>query len=265
MEAWSLASGSSGNAYLLKSGETYILVDCGLSAKRLQQALATLRVNPRHLCALFLTHAHSDHLGSARLLSDTYGIPVMSTAGTLGHDGLRDARYARAIEPGNSTRVGEMEVRAFRVPHDCIDPVGYRFTAGDGEVTVVTDLGHVPDAVLPMLSNVRLLVMESNHDPEMLVNGPYHARLKRRVSGERGHLSNAATARAILGCQARPPEVVWLAHLSAVNNRPALAQTVVSRSLAAAGLGHVRVEVAARSRPSLHWSSTPPPVQLPLL
>lgn len=263
MDAWSLASGSSGNAYLLTSGETAVLVDCGLPLRRLEQSLKPLGLSSQRLSAVFLTHAHGDHLGFAPELTARFGVPVYATAGTLSHPALREAANARAVVPGVPAPVGEMEVLAFRVPHDCVEPVGYRFRSPGGEVCLVTDLGYVPGELLPWLSEVRLLVVEANHDLQMLQNGPYPASLKRRVLGRLGHLSNAATAAAIIRCPC-PPEEVWLAHLSRVNNTPTLARRTVARRLARAGLGHIQVRVAARNRLSLHWSSDPPPVQLPL-
>lgn len=264
MEAWSLASGSSGNAYLIKSGHTTVLVDCGLSVRRLQQSLASLHLSPHDLSALFLTHAHCDHLGSSRALSEQFGVPVLSTAGTLSHPELRDTTLARALTPGVAIRIGDLEAVSFRVPHDCIEPVGYRFTGDGGDICLVTDLGHVPDPVLPMLSGVRLLIAEANHDPGMLQGGPYHTQLKRRVAGELGHLSNQQLAEALARCDSSPPEVLWLAHLSLVNNRPTLAKDTISQRLSFMGLGHVAVQVAARNHPSLHWLGAPRPDQLSL-
>ncbi|MBI4492543.1 MAG: MBL fold metallo-hydrolase [Chloroflexi bacterium] len=265
MDVWSLASGSSGNAYLIRSGETVVLVECGISVRRLVQELGALRLDPRRLSAVFLTHAHSDHLGSARDFSDRFGVPVLATAGTLSHPALQDAGQARALVPGASVRVGEVEAFPFRVPHDCLEPVGYRFDGPQGAICVLTDLGTAPESVVPLLADVDLLILEANHDLEMLHNGPYPARLKRRVAGELGHLSNAAAAGLVARASARPPEAIWLAHLSLVNNAPALAQRTVASRLAEAGLGHIPVQVAARNRRSLHWSSIPRIEQLPLL
>ena len=265
MNVWSLASGSSGNAYLVCSGPTWVLVDCGLPLRRLVQALAHAGVEPQRLTAVFLTHAHSDHLRSIRELSQRYGVPVLATSGTLSHPLLRGLELRQALLPGRCHRIGELEALLFRVPHDCYEPVGYRFEAAAGVVCLVTDLGHAPRSLLPYLSGARLLVLEANHDLEMLHTGPYPSRLKQRVASEIGHLSNDAAAELVTRIDAARLESLWLAHLSAVNNTPRRAKGTVVRRLAEAGLGHVSVEVAARDRPSLHWRAGEAIGQLPLL
>jgi phosphoribosyl 1,2-cyclic phosphodiesterase len=198
------------------------------------------------------------------MLSDKYQLPLFATAGTLGHQSLRDSAWARPIQPGQSLRIGEVEATAFSVPHDAREPVGYRLRAHAATVCVTTDLGFVPKEVGREFRDNDLLVLEANHDVEMLHAGPYPQFLKRRVLGDHGHLSNVATADALLACRDRVPSNVWLAHLSPTNNTPERAHTEIVGRLGAAGYGHVDLQVAARSRPSLHWSSTPRPVQLSL-
>jgi phosphoribosyl 1,2-cyclic phosphodiesterase len=133
-----------------------------------------------------------------------------------------------------------------------------------GTVTVTTDLGHVPSDVQRHLRDNDLLILEANHDVEMLQTGPYPYFLKRRVLGQHGHISNAAAGDALAACRDRVPPEVWLAHLSPTNNRPEIARATVSQHLAAADLAHVRVRVAERHRPSLTWQAAPRSQQLPL-
>ena len=144
------------------------------------------------------------------------------------------------------------------------DPVGYRMFAHDATVCVTTDLGFVPEVVVPHFRDNDLLILEANHDEEMLQAGPYPSFLKRRVLGQHGHLSNAATGRALAACGERVPPDVWLAHLSHVNNTPTLAARHVNSHLTAAGLEHVRVAVTRRNQCGLHWSSEPRMTQLRL-
>ncbi len=264
MDVWALASGSSGNAYLVRAGPTALLVECGISLARVVAHVRERGLAPEELAGVLLTHDHVDHIRSARQLSDRYGVPLYATAGTLGHRSLRGAALARPLEPGKRVRLGDLEVLPFRVPHDAAEPVGYQLFAHEATVCVTTDLGFVPDAVIPSFRDNDLLVLEANHDEEMLVSGPYPELLKRRVLGDHGHLSNRATAEALMACGDRVPPRVWLAHLSQVNNTMSRALADIGGWLAERGLGHVEVEVARRNRPSLRWSSEPRPKQLRL-
>ena len=264
MDVWSLASGSSGNCYLVRAAGTLLLVEAGITLRKIETFLAKLGVTARDIAGVLLTHEHSDHIRSARMLSDKYQLPLFATAGTLGHQSLRDSAWARPIQAGKPLRIGEVEATAFAVPHDTREPVGYRLTAQAATVCITTDLGFVPKEVGRQFRDNDLLVLEANHDVEMLHQGPYPAFLKRRVLGDHGHLSNVATADALLACRDRVPSQVWLAHLSPTNNTPERARTEIVGRLAAAGYGHVDLQVAARTRPSLHWSSVPRPVQLNL-
>ena len=264
MDVWSIASGSSGNAYLVRAEGATVLVECGIPLSRITAFLGRLGISPYDLTGVLLTHDHSDHTRSARKLSDTYQVPIFATPGTLGCASLRDAALARPVGTDRPFRVGDLEISAFRVPHDAYEPVGFRITAEAATVTVTTDLGHVPGEVQRHLADNDLLILEANHDVEMLRNGPYPMFLKRRVLGQHGHLSNAATAEALAACRDRVPGEVWLAHLSPTNNRPPVALEAVSGHLRSAGLDHVTVRVAERHRPSLHWTATPAARQLSL-
>src|SRR4051794_14390318 len=264
MQVWSIASGSSGNAYLVRAEGATVLVECGIPLSRITGFLKRLGIAPYDLTGVLLTHDHSDHTRSARQLSDTYGVPIFATAGTLGCASLRDAALARPIDADRPFRVGDLEALAFRVPHDAYEPVGFRITAQAATVTVTTDLGHVPGGVQRHLRDNDLLVLEANHDVEMLQSGPYPTFLKRRVLGQHGHLSNGATAEALAACRDRVPGEVWLAHLSPTNNSPQFALAAVSGHLESVGLGHVTVQVAERHRPSLHWTAKPRTRQLSL-
>lgn len=264
MQVWSIASGSSGNAYLVRAEGSTVLVECGISLSRITSFLRRIGISPHDLTGVLLTHDHSDHTRSARQLSDRYQVPVFATPGTLGCASLRDAALARPVGPDRPFRVGDLEVSAFRVPHDAYEPVGFKIAAQAATVTVTTDLGHVPGEVQRNLRDNDLLILEANHDVEMLQNGPYPTFLKRRVLGQHGHLSNVATAEALAACRDRVPAEVWLAHLSPTNNRPPVALAAVSGHLQSVGLGHVTVRVAERHHPSLHWSATPRTRQLSL-
>lgn len=265
MQLWSIASGSSGNAYLLRSEGATLLLECGIPLSQIKSFLTHIGLAPHDLDGILLTHDHSDHIRSARQLSDRYRVPIFATVGTLGHDSLRGAEHARPVEAGQVRQIGDVDVLPFAVPHDAYEPVGFKLAAHAATMTITTDLGHVPSDVQRQFRDNDLLILEANHDVEMLQDGPYPHFLKRRVLGTHGHISNLAAAQALAACRDRVPPEVWLAHLSPTNNRPAMAQEAVSDHLAAAGLGHVSVHVAERRRPSLYWQAAPRTRQLSLL
>ena len=255
MQVWSIASGSSGNAYLVQSEGTTLLVECGIPLSRIRSFLRGLNLSPDDLDGILLTHDHSDHTRSARQLSDTYRVPIFATVGTFRCASLQDAEHARPLEAGKHQQLGDVDVLPFAVPHDAIEPVGFKIAGHAATITVTTDLGHVPIGVQQQFRDNDLLILEANHDVAMLQSGPYPHFLKRRVLGQHGHISNAAAGQALVGCRDRVPPDVWLAHLSPTNNRPEIAQETVNRQLAAADLGHVSVRVAERHRPSLTWQA----------
>ena len=264
MQFWALASGSSGNCYLLESEGTRLLVECGRPMRDVLRYLVHARVTPESLDGILLTHAHGDHCKSAREISDSFSLPIYASAGTLGSPTLRDSAFARAVEADRPFTIGEVEVHPFPVPHDCYEPLGYQFESHSGRVCLATDLGWVPDSARRRFEDVDVLAIEANYDPYMLHAGRYPAFLKQRVAGNRGHLSNIDAGEAIAACGKRPPRAVWLAHISENNNTPAKALATVGASLAATGLGHVPVSATRHRRPSLYWTSVKPVEQLRL-
>jgi phosphoribosyl 1,2-cyclic phosphodiesterase len=157
---------------------------------------------------------------------------------------------------GNATTIGEIDVMPFAVPHDCVQPFGFRFESHTGRSCITTDLGWVPANVTKQFRDVDLLVLEANYDPHLLESGTYPYFLKQRVASTYGHLSNAAAAEAIAACGDRAPKAVWLAHLSEQNNSPRHALDTVSRVLKRYGLTHVPIRTTRHRRSNLHWAST---------
>ncbi len=264
MQFWALASGSSGNCYLLESEGTRLLVECGRPVRDVLRYLSHAAVAPRSLDGIVLTHAHGDHSKAAREISDLFRLPIYASAGTLGSPTLRDSPFARVVEAEKSFTIGEVEVHPFAVPHDCYEPLGFRFESHSGRVSLATDLGWVPDRARRYFEDVDVLAVEANYDPYLLHAGRYPAFLKQRVAGNRGHLSNTDAGEAVAACHRRPPRAVWLAHISENNNTPAHALSAVSAALAASGLAHVPVSATRHRRPSLYWSSVRPVEQLKL-
>ena len=246
MEFYTLASSSSGNAALARHGDTAVLIDAGISARRIAQALAQLGLTPDGLRAVLITHAHSDHVSALAALSKKYAVPIFASRDT--------ARFLacpgdvlRPFDPGDAFSIGDLEVRSFRTSHDAAGSVDYRLDCADGSLGLLTDTGYVTDEAAAVLSGVDTLLLEANHDVETLRSGPYPYHLKRRILGEQGHLSNEAAAEFALRCVMSGTRDILLAHLSAENNTPAMAEYAVARRLQAAGFS-VRLGVAPRDR-----------------
>jgi phosphoribosyl 1,2-cyclic phosphodiesterase len=261
MRITALASGSSGNAYLVVAGSSRVLLDAGLPVPLLERYLRQCGVAAAELDAIFVSHEHTDHLAGVGPLARRYRLPVFATPGTFQAGATLLERLPERVElsPERSYTIGALTVGTFPVAHDAAEPVGF-WAAGDGSsVGVCTDLGAVTPPVRAALAGVDLLVLEANHDLARLQQGPYPWPLKRRVAGPRGHLSNAEAALLVQElAQARPPHTIWLAHLSATNNTPDLAREAVQAALAAVGHGTIPVRVAGRHRPSVSWTSPAP-------
>ena len=243
MVVTTLASGSSGNCILVSHGATHLLVDAGISCRRIKNALAGLGLTPGELTAILITHEHSDHISGLATLFKQFHLPVWCSAGTGRQLAYRIAFLEEVLHtftPGDTFPLGNLTVTSFATSHDAADSVGYTFTDGVRKAAIVTDLGVVTPVVEDCVRGSDLLVAEANHDPGMLMDGPYPPYLKQRILGARGHLSNAACADLARHSGAK---TVVLAHLSAENNRPSLALETVRSNLSE----DVTVEVAPRS------------------
>lgn len=230
-----LASGSSGNAILVQADRTRLLVDAGISHRRIQRCLRARGHEVEQLDAILVTHEHGDHVAGLELIQRRYPeLPVHATRGTA--RGYR-RRYRRSltckeITPGQAVRVGSFQILPFSISHDAGRPVGYRLSCGGFHMAVVTDLGEASDELTELLRPCQLLIVESNHDEQMLQTGPYPWHLKRRIASSRGHLSNRQAA-ALIAQLAHPGlQQIVLAHLSAKNNSPQKAVESVSPVLA---------------------------------
>ncbi len=250
MTVTTLASGSSGNCVLVEQGSTRLLVDCGISCKRIKCALADLGLRPDDLSAILITHEHTDHIAGLATLFKHYQLPVYCSRGTGRQLCYRIAFLEEVLVsfvPGEGFAIGEISVGSFATPHDAAESVGYTFTAQGRKAALVTDLGAVTDVVEHAVAGSHLLIAEANHDPDWVREGPYPYSLKQRVLGPQGHLSNWDCAGLCARCGA---ETVVLAHLSAENNSPSRALETVREVLG----GTVTVEVAPRSEAGRRWS-----------
>src|SRR5467141_2759179 len=246
-----LASGSRGNCALVASTRTKILVDAGVSCRETFKRMKTLGEEPHSLSAILITHEHSVHIYGLATLAKKLHIPVFMTGAT--HSAwaraIRDEKGERLqlekmerFESGHKFQIGDIEVKPFTIPHDAADPVGFTFRVEGSKVGIATDLGYVPVSVRDHLRGCDVLVMESNHDLEMLRGGSYPWSVKQRVMSRVGHLSNGALADFFRDDYDVSATYVVLAHLSEQNNHPERARAAAEQALGGSlGLWHNRV------------------------
>jgi phosphoribosyl 1,2-cyclic phosphodiesterase len=249
-----LFSGSSGNAIAVSGGPTHLLIDAGVSGARVEQELARAGIDVRALAGILVTHEHADHISGVGVLSRRYGLPIFATEGTwcamrekLGQIAAKDVRV---IEPGVDFFINDMNVMPFEIPHDAAQPVGYALSDGGFKVCVATDIGCVKDKWMAQAEASDLLLLEANHDVEMLKAGRYPYELKRRILGKKGHLSNDDAARAVAELYRRGVRRIVLGHLSAENNFPELARATVEARLREEGIvpgEDILIDVAGRA------------------
>jgi len=234
-----LASGSSGNAALLTCGETHLLIDMGISCRKLCQSLTALGLEPGRLHGVFVTHEHGDHTGGLATYIKKYRTPIYCTPAVSRQLSYRLAGIEpllRPVELGERVSFGEVELDVLPTSHDCRDSAACHFQTPDGRVGYLTDTGYIPQETGEHLLGADILVLESNHDVDMLLAGPYSFSLKKRILGPQGHLSNDAAAAYAVESVRAGTRTVLLAHLSEENNTPRKALDTVSGALAEAGL-----------------------------
>jgi phosphoribosyl 1,2-cyclic phosphodiesterase len=247
----SLASGSSGNAYLIETSSTAIVVDAGMPAIRLRNYLLAVKVSLKKIAAIVVTHDHHDHMSGAAALAHTLRVPVYGTTDTLSKLSSRRAEREACV-PNRAFRIGDFSLTPFAVPHDARDAVGYLIEGNGYRIGLAVDLGHVPASVQDFLNQADLVILDCNHDLGKLHGGPYPRALKQRIVSADGHLSNDQAGACIAECLAHRPRSFWLAHLSKENNSGPLALRAV-RGHTGAGESDLDVRVALRDRPSISW------------
>lgn len=227
----SLGSGSKGNATLVRSGKTLVLIDCGFTLKEATRRLGQQGVDPYQLTAVLVTHEHGDHIGGVGALCRRYKLPLYTTPGTRLSGRLGKIDDWRKIDPEHPFAIGDLEVWPVTVPHDAREPVQFILGDGDRRLGLLTDLGCITPHVLRHYRRCQGLILEANHDPQLLAQGPYPASLKKRVAGDYGHLSNQQAAELLQQLDARQLQHLIASHLSEQNNCPNLAQETLAAGL----------------------------------
>ncbi len=248
-----LASGSSGNAALLATENTRILVDAGLSMRELGKRMAATGEDLEDIDAILITHEHSDHISAVPVLARRLKKPKPFFLTRLTGPVIDWEHSVPVLEPfqaGAKFQIGDIEIQSFSVPHDAIDPVGYCFEAQGVRIGIATDLGYIPESVKYHLNRCDLLMIEANHDLEMLKVGPYPWSVKQRVMSRVGHLSNAVTCDFLADELDSRAQYVVLGHVSESNNHPELVRALAAEALDRRGFFAPQISVAEQSRPS---------------
>ena len=260
MKLCSIASGSSGNCIYVGNETTNLLVDAGLSGKRIENGLSELSINAKELDGILITHEHSDHVKGLGVMTRRYGLPIYATRGTI--EALMKTKdmasapeqLLHEIKPDEPFRLKDVDVHPIHISHDAADPVAYRFSSDGRSVAVMTDLGIYDDYILKSLKGVSALLLEANHDVNMLEVGAYPYYLKQRILSDRGHLSNDLAGQLALDLlsQSDKLKTVLLGHLSRENNYEELAYETVRSEIKLHGGAAVpegfRLMVAGRDR-----------------
>jgi phosphoribosyl 1,2-cyclic phosphodiesterase len=247
----SLGSGSRGNATLVQAGDTVLMVDCGFSAVETERRLTRLGLAPDCLAAILVTHEHSDHVSGVARFAARHGITVWSTAGTRIASEKQGLHAAEAIHGEKAFALGDIQVTPVTVPHDAREPVQFVFSDGACSFGLLTDTGAITPHIVRMFRDCAALLLECNHDVDMLEQGPYPEALKERVGGPLGHLSNGQAADFLRRLGTRRLQHLVAAHLSEKNNTPTLAREALA---AAAGCSTEWIAVAQQDA-GLAWRS----------
>jgi len=248
-----LGSGSGGNCAYLENDETRLLIDAGFSARQIRQRLASIERSPERLHGILITHEHSDHIQGLAVLCEQLQIPVYCnrlTKDAIEYQ-LRARLDFRVFATGTAFEIGNIQVESFPVPHDAQDPVGFLVRTENGNVGFLTDLGHATRLVIERVRPAHVLLLEANHDLQMLqedTRRPWS--VKQRILSRHGHLSNEAAAAVAAEIVTADLRQLYLGHLSRDCNRPELAHRVVNQRLQEIGAEHVRLEAASQDIPS---------------
>ncbi len=234
----SIVSGSSGNCTLVCSNKTKILIDCGISGKKITAYLNDMGILPEELDRILVTHEHIDHTNGVGILSRKFNIPIVASEGTWANMGIGKIPDENRIifEKPNSFEIGDIKITPFDIPHDAMQPTGYVFETEGKKLAIATDIGHITDKVLENLTGCDAVLLESNYDDHMLQSGPYPLHLKMRIAGVNGHLANKDAGNLATHLAKNGTKYIMLGHLSNENNSPEIAFSEVARELEFGGI-----------------------------
>lgn len=240
MNLCSICSGSSGNCIYVGDNNTHIMVDAGVSGKKMESGMNELDLSLKDMNGILITHEHSDHIKGLGVVARKYGIPIYATGGTI--EAMKTMKQLgkipeelfHEIKADNDFYINEILVKPFEISHDAAEPVGYRFEKGDKSIGIATDLGYYSDYTIDKLKGLDVLLLEANHDVHMLQVGAYPYYLKQRILGKRGHLSNESSGQLLSRILHDGLKTVLLGHLSKENNYAELAYETVRLEIAMA-------------------------------
>ena len=253
---YSLTSGSSGNSAFVSDGKANILIDCGLNGKSVAERLNSIDVSPESIDAILITHEHTDHISGAGIFSRRYDVPIYTTKKTW--DAIFNSKFNIGklsdknicfIEKEKDFEIGKLGIKAFSTPHDSADSVGFNIYADNKKLSVATDMGKVDKNVVSHLLGSESILLESNHDTDMLINGAYPYWLKQRILGSKGHLSNESCAKIAVCLANNGTKKIVLGHLSDENNSPNKAYNTTKSALEQADIkigSDIEIAVAER-------------------
>ena len=253
----SLYSGSTGNCLFVNSGDTNILVDVGVSLKKVEEALSSISVSTKNISGIVVTHEHSDHISGIGYLSKKYNVPIYANKETWNaisscHKEKISEENIRCFEVEKKFQLGELEILPFNIPHDAANPCGFNVCNGSSKMSIVTDLGHVTSNIYKKLEKSSFIMLESNYEPSVLRCSSYPYVLKQRIDGPNGHLSNNSAGQVVSKLIPTGLSSVMLGHLSKENNFPELAYATVLQEMESNNFNKksIAIDVASRICPS---------------
>jgi len=253
-----LASGSTGNCTYLATENTHLLVDAGISARRIRNHLKDLGVEVEDLDGICVTHEHGDHIQALPILNQKYGVPLYGNAGTiqsLAHKKKFEDLSWKVFTNGQTFEVGEFTLHPFSIPHDAYDPVSYVVSVGEFRIGFATDIGLATRLVRHELKGCHVLILETNHDRILLEESERPWSLKQRIGGRQGHLSNEEAAELLKEIAGPELQQIYLAHMSKDCNQPALAESCIRLLLTSMQMEHVRICMTYPDQPAEIWKT----------
>lgn len=244
-----LYSGSSGNCSFAESENTKVLIDCGVSSKKIEEALSSLNVSINDIDAILITHEHSDHIKGLKVTCNKYNIPVYANSLTFNNinQDIPDANK-KLFKNNERFEIGDLKIMPFSIPHDAADPCGFSITHNHDKISIATDIGHIENKIISNLVGSKFVLLESNYEPEMLKSSNYPYLLKKRILGPNGHLSNEEAGILITSLINNGVDNITLGHLSQQNNFPELAYKTVMESIISNKVNSDQLKLAVANR-----------------